>query len=116
MVPRREIAADDRIYRTAAPLAVLLNHHPTAMTKRELLALAASGNAIIEVAYTITRYCVTPPDDPDGLHAAIFISISNEDGSVYNDDGLFTITSMRSTSQRSILRPSARRSSRPSRA
>ena len=30
------------------------------MTKDELIALAREGKAHIEVAYTITRYCVTP--------------------------------------------------------
>lgn len=35
------------------------------MTKDELIALAREGNAHIEIAYTITRYCVTPTADLD---------------------------------------------------
>jgi len=58
------------------------------MTKDELIALAREGKAHIEVAYTITRYCVTPTADMD--YEAIFFSISNEDGDVYDDAAYFT--------------------------
>jgi hypothetical protein len=58
------------------------------MTKDELIALAGEGKAHIEVAYTIARYCVTPNASLD--YEAIFLSISNEDGSVYDDEAYFT--------------------------
>jgi hypothetical protein len=58
------------------------------MTKDELIALAREGKAHIEVAYTITRYCVTPAAKMD--YEAIFLSISNEDDSVYDDAAYFT--------------------------
>jgi hypothetical protein len=62
------------------------------MTKHELLALAAAGHANIKVAYTITRYYVSPKclgAADSRSEAAIFFSISNEDGSVYDDDAYF---------------------------
>jgi hypothetical protein len=58
------------------------------MTKDELIALAREGKAHIKVAYTITRYCVTPSASLD--YEAIFLSISNEDCSVYDDEAYFT--------------------------
>lgn len=58
------------------------------MTKDELIALAREGKAHIKVAYTITRYCVTPNASLD--YEAIFMSINNEDGSVYDDAAYFT--------------------------
>jgi hypothetical protein len=62
------------------------------MTKQELLALAAAGHARIDVAYTITRYCVAPKclgADGDLSEGAIFITISDEDGGPYGDDAYF---------------------------
>lgn len=58
------------------------------MTKDELIALGKEGKAHIEIAYTITRYCVTPNASLD--YDAIFLSISNDDGSVYDDEAYFT--------------------------
>jgi hypothetical protein len=64
------------------------------MTKEQLIALAREGKAHIGIAYTITRYCISKK--PWGRKAqssdypAIFMSISNEDGSVYNDAAYFT--------------------------
>jgi len=64
------------------------------MTKDELIALAKEGEASIEVAYTITRYCVTPRDvDVDGdrlEYPVIFVSINNKDGQVYEDAECYT--------------------------
>ncbi|MGZ5440349.1 MAG: hypothetical protein ACXW4P_03790 [Thermoanaerobaculia bacterium] len=64
------------------------------MTKDELIALAREGKARIEVAYTITRYCITQDGVDDNgarsLDPAIFMSISNEDGGVHEDAAYFT--------------------------
>lgn len=58
------------------------------MTKNELIALVREGKAHIELAHTIARYCVTP--NASLAYEAIFLSISNEDGSVYDDEAYFT--------------------------
>lgn len=64
------------------------------MTKDELIALAKEGKASIEVAYTITRYCITQEGvDAEGGrfdYPAVFMSISNEDNGVYEDAAYFT--------------------------
>jgi hypothetical protein len=64
------------------------------MTKDELIALAKEGKAHIEVAYTITRYCITQEGvDGEGDrfdYPAVFMSISNEDNSLYDDAAYFT--------------------------
>ena len=64
------------------------------MTKDELIALANEGKASIEVAYTITRYCITPRGiDVEGdrlEYPAIFVSINNEDGQVFEDAEYYT--------------------------
>lgn len=58
------------------------------MTKDELISLARAGDAHIEVAFTITRYCVPANASLDS--EGIFLSVSNEDGSVYDDEAYFT--------------------------
>jgi hypothetical protein len=65
------------------------------MTKDELIALADQGKATIQVAYTITRYAITRNGIDDSGerpndYAAIFLSISGEDGGVYDDKAYFT--------------------------
>lgn len=65
------------------------------MTKDELIALADQGKATIQVAYTITRYAITRNGIDDSGerpndYAAIFLSISGEDGDVYDDKAYFT--------------------------
>jgi hypothetical protein len=63
------------------------------MTKDELIALACEGKARIDVAYTITRYCIAQDGVDDNarcLDSAIFMSISNEDGGVHEDAAYFT--------------------------
>jgi hypothetical protein len=64
------------------------------MTKSELIALARDGKAHVEVAYTITRYCITRKGGEEfGRfvdYPAVFMSISNEDGGVYEDAAYFT--------------------------
>jgi hypothetical protein len=63
------------------------------MTKDELIALAKVGKVHIEAAYTITRYGITPDGvvaEGDRLYyPAIFLSICDEDGAVYDDDPYF---------------------------
>ncbi len=64
------------------------------MTKDELIALTREGKASIEVAYTITRYCITPRGiDVEGdrlEYPVIFVSINNEDGQVFEDAECYT--------------------------
>jgi hypothetical protein len=64
------------------------------MTKEELIALVREGKGNISEAYTITRYCISRErwqhEGRDTDYPAIFMSISNEDGSVYGDDAYFT--------------------------
>lgn len=87
-MPGRHFVRAVRLQLTTAPIGrqhrspFFLNSSP--LTKHELLDLVASGNAIIEVADTITRYCIKPPADREDSNHAIFISI-DDDGSVYKD-------------------------------
>jgi len=64
------------------------------MTKDELIALAKEGKASIELAYTVTRYCVTPRGiDVEGErleYPVIFASLNNEDGQVFEDTEYYT--------------------------
>jgi hypothetical protein len=64
------------------------------MTKQELIALAEAGHAQILPAYTITRYQVIRRGaDHRGQtldYPVIFMSITEEDGSVYDDYAYFT--------------------------
>ena len=65
------------------------------MTKDELIALADEGRATIQVANTITRYAITRDGIDDcgeraNDYAAIFLSISGEDGGLYDDKAYFT--------------------------
>jgi hypothetical protein len=64
------------------------------MTKDELIALVKEGKAHIELAFTINRYAITEAAvDAQGEpieYPAIFMSVSNTDGSVYDDEAYFT--------------------------
>lgn len=64
------------------------------MTKEELIAVVREGKGNISEAYTISRYCISRErwqhEGRDTDYPAIFLSISNEDGSVYGDDAYFT--------------------------
>ncbi|MEO8382585.1 MAG: hypothetical protein ABI779_23190 [Acidobacteriota bacterium] len=60
----------------------------------ELIALAEAGQAHIEASYTVTRYHIVRKgvdDRGEPLdYPAIFLLISDEDGSVYDDFSYFT--------------------------
>lgn len=59
------------------------------MTKQELISLAASGDAYIHVAFTISRYCVTPTDGHDTEHGMILIAVTDDDGTLYDNATYF---------------------------
>jgi hypothetical protein len=90
-LPMQNAARDVRLQLDAVFFANLTR---TPMTKDELIALSREGKASIEVAYTITRYCVTQRGiDAEGdrlEYPVIFMSISNEDGHLYQDAAYYT--------------------------
>jgi hypothetical protein len=60
------------------------------MTKQELIELARDGKAYIHLAYTISRYCITKDGHGGDDTAAVYISISDQDGGVHDDAAYYT--------------------------